>query len=345
MAWRGSAAERRAQRLLVAGCGQLVGLGRDEAVEERLDPGRRDRAGELGDDLPVAEGLDGGNALDAEAVREPLVAVDVDLGQLDLAAAACHGRLQRRPQGAAGAAPFGPEVDDHRQLATSVRSPAARSRLRRRRRSLSRPRIEVTEPSAPARAVSRRASAARWGHGRKPSRQAADRLARARRPELRALRRADHRAFRRRSDGHRAQPSLRDLRRRARARSGRDRRHRSPSTSEGRSSRTPWSCWPSSPIPAPPPGSSSPMSASPRPIASSPSSRTRYAEGASTPDIRAGPRDSSRQSSMPTLGSSRRRCPKELFPDDPDSLWSDVLTRMGGQFAIVARMPEDPSLN
>ena len=37
--------------------------------------------------------------------------------------------------------------------------------------------------------------------------------------------------------------------------------------------------------------------------------------------------------------------PKELFPDDPDSLWSDVLTRMGGQFAIVARMPEDPSLN
>jgi putative transcriptional regulator len=37
--------------------------------------------------------------------------------------------------------------------------------------------------------------------------------------------------------------------------------------------------------------------------------------------------------------------PKELFPDDPDSLWSDVLTRMGGEFALVARMPEDPSLN
>jgi putative transcriptional regulator len=37
--------------------------------------------------------------------------------------------------------------------------------------------------------------------------------------------------------------------------------------------------------------------------------------------------------------------PAELFPDNPDRLWSDVLTRMGGEFALVARMPEDPSLN
>jgi putative transcriptional regulator len=37
--------------------------------------------------------------------------------------------------------------------------------------------------------------------------------------------------------------------------------------------------------------------------------------------------------------------PAELFPDDPESLWHDVLTRKGGQFALVARMPEDPSLN
>lgn len=37
--------------------------------------------------------------------------------------------------------------------------------------------------------------------------------------------------------------------------------------------------------------------------------------------------------------------PPELFPDDPDKLWSDVLDRMGGEYAIVARMPEDPSLN
>jgi putative transcriptional regulator len=37
--------------------------------------------------------------------------------------------------------------------------------------------------------------------------------------------------------------------------------------------------------------------------------------------------------------------PPELFPDDPATLWSDVLERMGGEYALVARMPEDPSLN
>ena len=37
--------------------------------------------------------------------------------------------------------------------------------------------------------------------------------------------------------------------------------------------------------------------------------------------------------------------PAELFPDDPDALWSDVLARKGGQYALVARMPDDPSLN
>src|SRR5213596_2540549 len=34
--------------------------------------------------------------------------------------------------------------------------------------------------------------------------------------------------------------------------------------------------------------------------------------------------------------------PKELFPDDPATLWSDVLGRKGGQYALLARMPEDP---
>ncbi len=37
--------------------------------------------------------------------------------------------------------------------------------------------------------------------------------------------------------------------------------------------------------------------------------------------------------------------PKELFPDEPQTLWSDVLARKGGQYALVARMPEDPSVN
>jgi putative transcriptional regulator len=37
--------------------------------------------------------------------------------------------------------------------------------------------------------------------------------------------------------------------------------------------------------------------------------------------------------------------PDELFSSDPDALWSSVLTRKGGTFALVARMPENPSLN
>ena len=37
--------------------------------------------------------------------------------------------------------------------------------------------------------------------------------------------------------------------------------------------------------------------------------------------------------------------PPEIFPDDPATLWSDVLERKGGEYALVARMPEDPSLN
>lgn len=37
--------------------------------------------------------------------------------------------------------------------------------------------------------------------------------------------------------------------------------------------------------------------------------------------------------------------PRELFPDTPETLWNDVLARKGGQYALVARMPEDPSLN
>ena len=54
--------------------------GRSES-KNCFDFGRRHRADELVDDLAVAEGLDGRDALDAEAGRERLVGVDVDLGQ------------------------------------------------------------------------------------------------------------------------------------------------------------------------------------------------------------------------------------------------------------------------
>lgn len=35
----------------------------------------------------------------------------------------------------------------------------------------------------------------------------------------------------------------------------------------------------------------------------------------------------------------------DVFTDDPDALWSTVLERKGGSFALLARMPPDPSLN
>jgi putative transcriptional regulator len=37
--------------------------------------------------------------------------------------------------------------------------------------------------------------------------------------------------------------------------------------------------------------------------------------------------------------------PDDVFVMDADGLWSAVLERKGGQYALVARMPTDPSLN
>jgi putative transcriptional regulator len=37
--------------------------------------------------------------------------------------------------------------------------------------------------------------------------------------------------------------------------------------------------------------------------------------------------------------------PEDVFHTSAEDLWSAVLERKGGQFALVARMPEDPSLN
>ena len=36
---------------------------------------------------------------------------------------------------------------------------------------------------------------------------------------------------------------------------------------------------------------------------------------------------------------------EDVFTDDPDGLWSAVLRRKGGQYALLALMPVDPSLN
>jgi putative transcriptional regulator len=37
--------------------------------------------------------------------------------------------------------------------------------------------------------------------------------------------------------------------------------------------------------------------------------------------------------------------PGDVFSDDAGGLWSTVLDRMGGEYRLVARMPEDPSQN
>jgi putative transcriptional regulator len=37
--------------------------------------------------------------------------------------------------------------------------------------------------------------------------------------------------------------------------------------------------------------------------------------------------------------------PDDVFCEAPEDLWSNVLTRMGGSYALIARMPSDPSVN
>jgi putative transcriptional regulator len=37
--------------------------------------------------------------------------------------------------------------------------------------------------------------------------------------------------------------------------------------------------------------------------------------------------------------------PEDVFTELPEQLWSSVLTRMGGSYALIARMPTDPSVN
>ena len=36
---------------------------------------------------------------------------------------------------------------------------------------------------------------------------------------------------------------------------------------------------------------------------------------------------------------------EDLFTEDPEALWATILRRKGGTYALIATMPEDPSLN
>jgi putative transcriptional regulator len=37
--------------------------------------------------------------------------------------------------------------------------------------------------------------------------------------------------------------------------------------------------------------------------------------------------------------------PGDVFTEIPEELWSSILTRKGGSYALIARMPSDPSVN
>ncbi|MCS7007074.1 MAG: YqgE/AlgH family protein, partial [Gaiellaceae bacterium] len=40
-----------------------------------------------------------------------------------------------------------------------------------------------------------------------------------------------------------------------------------------------------------------------------------------------------------------RARPEDVFAEEPETLWRDVLHRMGGPYALLSLMPPDPSLN
>ena len=68
------------------------------------------------------------------------------------------------------------------------------------------------------------------------------------------------------------------------------------------------------------------------------------AGGRSSATPAGGPASSTRRSSAAT-GSSSPPCARTRSPRTPLELWSAVLTRKGGSFKLVARMPPDPSVN
>ena len=59
----------------------------------------------------------------------------------------------------------------------------------------------------------------------------------------------------------------------------------------------------------------------------------------------AGAADSSTPRSPSGDWISHTALPEDVFTDAPEELWSRVLTRKGGSYALLARMPPDPSVN
>jgi hypothetical protein len=117
LGWSHVDLERAAQIRLVRGVGEPIRFRRHEPVEEGGDLGRRDRAGELLDDLAVLECLDRRNPLHAETLRELLVGVEVGHDEGDVIAARAGRRVERGAGLAGRPPPDGPKYDHHRHLA------------------------------------------------------------------------------------------------------------------------------------------------------------------------------------------------------------------------------------
>ena len=94
-----------------------------------------------------------------------------------------------------------------------------------------------------------------------------------------------------------------------------------------------------------PASTSSRTSASSATAARSTTSSTRRCARASSPATRAGARDSSTPSSSARTGSSRRPGSTTSSTPTPTSCGAASSTRKGAHFALVARMPIDPSVN
>src|SRR5690606_22598929 len=97
-------------------CDLFFHAGAAETVDEELDLAFRDDAHEAIDRPALIERVHGRDRAHAELAGDSWILVDIDLHQFHFAGGTAHGAFERRPELAAGAAPRGPEIDDHRLL-------------------------------------------------------------------------------------------------------------------------------------------------------------------------------------------------------------------------------------
>ena len=107
-------------RDLACFCHPLFGCGGQQSLKPRLDLMRRQQTDEVVHYLAVAKAIDGGNALDAELSGGPRHLLRVGFHE-DKLACRCHNKVfKHRREHATWCTPFGPEVDNNRDLFRSL---------------------------------------------------------------------------------------------------------------------------------------------------------------------------------------------------------------------------------